>query len=71
MSVVARERLAERVEQYADRNPGATLPEVLGRFLIDPDQAGEERSVAEAVLDSCEGRPAPHDADDGDREIEA
>ncbi|WP_154019101.1 hypothetical protein [Halococcus agarilyticus] len=44
MSVVARERLVERVERYVDRTDDPTLPEVLGRFLLDPDEESDERT---------------------------
>jgi len=60
MSVVAPEALRERVERYADRNPDATLPEVLGRFMLDPDVNSEERTVVENVL---------ADAPDADRDV--
>ena len=68
MSVVARAVLRERVETYLARNPDATLPEVLGRFLLDPDlepdgdgeneQDGrhEERALVEDVL-AAHARP--------------
>lgn len=50
MSVVARERLTERVELYAQNRPEATTAEVLGRFSIDPSEENEERQLVEAVL---------------------
>ena len=64
MSVVAPDTLRERVERYVDRNPEATLPEVLGYFMFDPDESSDERAVVENVL--AEARPP-----DVDRERDA
>ncbi len=51
MSVVADTILCERVERYLTHNPEATLPEVLCRFLIDPDEArSDERALVEGIL---------------------
>lgn len=52
MSVVAPDRLKERVEQYAARNPDASLAAVLARFRLDPDEESdnEERALVEDVL---------------------
>ena len=66
MSVVAPETLRERVEQYVDRNPEATLPEVLGRFMLDPDEDSDERAVVKNTL--AEARPPDADRDaDGEQ----
>lgn len=71
MSVVAPDRLKERAEQYADRND-ATLPEVLGRFRLDPDDESEERALVEAVLaGEAERANATSGAADVTREAEA
>ena len=62
MSVVAPETLRERVEQYVDRNPEATLPEVLGRFMLDPDEDSDERAVVENTLAEARAPDADRDA---------
>ena len=62
MSVVARDRLVERVERYVDRNPEATLPEVLGYFLLDPAENSDERGVVENTLDEARAPDADRDA---------
>ena len=69
MSVVARDRLVERVERYADRADDPTLPEVLGRFLLDPDEGSDERQVVEDVLARAAGDApdAPGDTGDGEQ----
>ena len=63
MSVVAPETLRERVECYVDRNPEATLAEVLGYFLLDPAESSDERAVVENAL--AEARPPDADRDAG------
>lgn len=63
MSVVAPETLRDRVERYVDRNPDATLPEVLGYFLLDPDESSDERAVVENTL--AEARAPDVDRDAG------
>ena len=63
MSVVAPETLRERVERYVDRNPEPTLPEVLGHFMLDPDEDSDERAVVENTL--AEARPPDADRDAG------
>lgn len=69
MSVVARKRLVERVEQWADRADNPTLPRALGALGLDPDVNGEERAVVEDVLGDAPN--APGDATDGGPEVEA
>jgi hypothetical protein len=59
MSVVARDRLAERVEQYVDQADDPTVPRALGALGLNPDVNSEERTVVENVL---------ADAPDADRE---
>jgi len=73
MSVVAREVLVERIEQYADRADNPTVPRVVGRFGLDPDENSEDRQVVEDVLARRhgEGPNVPGDADDGEPEVEA
>ena len=67
MSVVARDRLAERVEQYVDRADDPTVPRALGALGLDPDVNSEERAVVEDVLARRhgEGSNVPGDAGDG------
>jgi hypothetical protein len=62
MSVVAPETLRERAERYVARNPDASLPEVLGYFLLDPDENSDERTIVENVLAGIE-QPAASDVD--------
>jgi hypothetical protein len=62
MSVVAPETLRERVERYVDRNPEATLPEVLGYFLLDPAESSDERAVVENTLAAATEPNADRDA---------
>ena len=62
MSVVAPETLRERVERYVDRNPEATLPEVLGYFLLDPAENSDERAVVENALAEARAPDADRDA---------
>ena len=64
MSVVARDRLAERVEQYADRADDPTVPRALGALGLDPDVNSEERTVVEDVLADA---PDPDRDDDGEQ----
>ena len=62
MSVVAPETLRERVERYVDHNPEATLPEVLGYFLLDPAENSDERAVVENALAEARAPDADRDA---------
>ena len=62
MSVVAPETLRERVERYVDCNPEATLPEVLGYFLLDPAENSDERAVVENALAEARAPDADRDA---------
>ena len=64
MSVVAPEVLRERAERYAARNPEATLPEVLGRFRLDPTENSDERTVVENALAARSGPDAPRETAD-------
>jgi hypothetical protein len=40
--------IQDSVERYATHNPEVTVPEVLGRFRLDPN--GENRKLVEEVL---------------------
>ena len=64
MSVVARDRLAERVEQYVDRADDPTVPRALGALGLDPDVNNDERTVVENVL--ADGPDADRE-DDGEQ----
>lgn len=39
----------EQIELYIKRYPETTVPQVLGRFLIDPDKKPEIKLVVESV----------------------
>jgi hypothetical protein len=67
MSVVAPETLRDRVDRYVDRNPEATLPEVLGYFLLDPAENSDERAVVENTLAEARPPDADRDAADGEQ----
>lgn len=69
MSAILRERL---IELYAEQNDNPTVPEVLGRFLIDPtgSECGEERALVKEVLATASGN-APHETDSGSVGAEA
>ena len=69
MSVVARDRLAERIEQYVDRADDPTVPRALGALGLDPDVNSEERAVGEDILARRHGEGAnvPGDAGDGEQ----
>lgn len=56
--------LRERIGGYIGRHPDATLPEVLGYFLLDPAESSDERAVAENALAEIK-QP---DASDGDEQ---
>lgn len=62
MSVVAPETLRSRVERYVDRNPDATIPEVLGYFLLNPAEDSDERTVVENTLTGID-QPDARDAE--------
>jgi len=64
MSIVAREVLVERIEVYIDHHPDATVPEILGRFRLDPTADGEHRALVEDLRDGR--RDAPSDSGTGD-----
>lgn len=49
MSIVAQDVFADRIAQYIERNPDASAPEVLGRFLLEPTD--EQREFIESMLD--------------------
>jgi hypothetical protein len=40
--------LGEPVRRYCENNPAAAVPEVLGRFDLPPEMAGDVRDVLEA-----------------------
>jgi hypothetical protein len=72
MSVILPERLIERVELYAEQNDNPTVPEALGRFLIDPagPESEEERTLVKEVL-TADGEEASHEGDSGSAGAEA
>lgn len=52
-SIVAPEVFRERVRQYAEQNPEASVPEILGRFLAEPTV--EQLAFVEEALASEDG----------------
>jgi len=62
MSVVARDRLVERVEKYAERADDPTVPRALGALGLDPDVNSEDRAVVEDVLAAATEPDADRDA---------
>lgn len=49
----------EDLDRYLDRHPDATVPEVLGKFLLDPEEHAD--AVAEVVEDRGEDDEDPLD----------
>lgn len=54
---IHRDALRERVESYVRRYPDASLPQILGRFTLNPDDS-EARAVVNDVLTAAN---TPHD----------
>jgi len=48
VSIVAEDVFADRIEQYIERHPDASAPEVLGRFMIEPSD--EHREFVENLI---------------------
>lgn len=63
MSIVASDVFADRVARYVEHNPEATVPEILGYFLLEPND--EQRAFVEDLLANDESEPP---RSDGERE---
>ena len=61
MSIVAPDVFRERVRRYAEQNPKATVPEILGRFLAEP--TAEQLALVEEALASEDGADVPSGGD--------
>jgi hypothetical protein len=65
MSIPAPETFRARIETYAEQNPEASVPEILGRFLAEPTD--EQREFVESALSTDTGEDeAPQTADEAD-----
>lgn len=70
MSIVSPDVFADRITQYAEQNPDASTPEILGRFLLEPTD--EQRAFVEDVLvGDVETAARAADSDDGSTGAEA
>lgn len=60
MSIIAPEVFRERIERYVEKNPEASVPEVLGRFLVEPTDE-QQAFVADVLADDGSNPPSGGD----------
>lgn len=60
MSIIVPEVFRERIERYVEKNPEASVPEVLGRFLVEPTDE-QQAFVADVLADDGSNPPSSGD----------